>query len=290
MSRIAYVNGRYIAQRHACVNIEDRGYQFGDGIYEVIHVHGGRFVDTGIHLARFERSMREINLVQPMSMAALHLVLTEILRRNRVREGLVYMQVTRGVARRDHKFPAPSTRPAFVITAKHTGVYPRDIETWACSAITLPDLRWGRCDIKSVNLLPNVLARQQAREAGAYEAILIDAAGQVTEGAATSVWIVDQAGRLRTRQLDHHILPGCTRGALKTLLDENRIEFIEAGFGADALRDAAEVFLTSATSFVKPVVKLDSKLVGDGAPGPMTRRLFELFSRHVDGAAHNIHG
>ncbi len=290
MSRIAFVNGRYLAQRQAQVNIEDRGYQFGDGIYEVIHVHEGRFVDADLHLARFERSLGEIALPAPMQRQALLAVLGEVLRRNRVREGLVYMQVTRGVARRDHKFPRPATRPAFVVTAKHGGALPREVEGWACGAITAPDQRWARCDIKSVNLLPNVLARQKAAEAGAYEAILVDRQGQVTEGAATSVWIVDGAGRLRTRHLDQHILPGCTRGALKTLLDENRIEFAEEGFTEAELRAAREVFLTSATSFVKPVTKLDGALVNEGVPGPVTRRLFGIFTRHVDGATHNVQG
>ena len=287
MSRIAYVNGRYAAQREARVNIEDRGYQFGDGIYEAMHVHEGRLVDSEIHLARFERSLREISIAPPMPRPALLAVLGEVLRRNRVREGLIYMQVTRGVARRDHKFPRPSIKPAFVVTAKHGGAFPRDIDGWACGAITVPDQRWARCDIKSVNLLPNVLARQKAAEAGAYEAILIDGGGQVTEGAATSVWIVDDSGRLRTRHLDQHILPGCTRGALKTLLGENRIEFAEQAFSEAELREAREVFLTSATSFIKPVTKLDGAPVGDGAAGPVTRRLFGIFTRHVDGATHN---
>jgi D-alanine transaminase len=288
MSRIAYVNGSYVPQRQAQVSVEDRGYQFGDGIYEVIHVHEGRFVDRDSHLARFERSMREIALPPPMGRQALLAVLGEILRRNRVREGLVYMQVTRGVARRDHRFPRPGTRPAFVVTAKHGGAFPRDIEAWTCSAITLADQRWARCDIKSINLLPNVLARQKAAEAGAYEAILIDGAGRVTEGAAANVWIVDDAGRLRTRHLDEHILPGCTRLALKTLLGENRIDLAEQEFTEAELRGAREVFLTSATSFVKPVTRLDGAPVGDGRPGPVTRRLFGIFSNHADGAAHNI--
>jgi D-alanine transaminase len=287
MSRIAYVNGRYLAQREAGVNIEDRGYQFGDGIYEAMHVHEGRLVDTGIHLARFERSLREISIAPPMPRPALLAVLGEVLRRNRVREGLVYMQVTRGVARRDHKFPRPGIKSAFVVTAKHGGGFPRDIDAWACGAITVPDQRWARCDIKSVNLLPNVLARQKAAEAGAYEAIFVDNKGQVTEGAATSVWIIDASGQLRTRHLDQHILPGCTRGALQSLLDENRIEFSEQAFTEAELCAAREVFLTSATSFVKPVTKLNNMLVGDGKPGPGTRRLFEIFSQHVDGATHN---
>src|SRR3954464_11893308 len=204
MSRIAYVNGRYLDQREASVNIEDRGYQFGDGIYEVVHLHDGRFIDEHRHLDRLERSLREIRLPMPMSRAALRLVLEEVARRNRVTEGLLYMQVTRGVARRDHAFPAKPAPPARVVTVKRIPPYPADVDKWAAACITHPDLRWARRDIKSVNLLPNCLARQAAREQGAIEAILYDeATGLVTEGAATTFWIVDEHGAIRTRQLDH---------------------------------------------------------------------------------------
>ncbi|HYZ31694.1 MAG TPA: D-amino-acid transaminase [Crenalkalicoccus sp.] len=288
MSRIAYVNGRFVPQCDAAVNIEDRGYQFGDGIYEVMHVHAGRFVDGDRHLDRLERSLREIRLPSPMPRAALLAVVRELLRRNRISEGLVYMQVTRGVARRDHAFPARPVPPALVMTVRRIPPFPKSVESWAAAAITQPDLRWTRRDIKSVNLLPNVLARQAAREAGAIEAILVDeATGQVTEGAATTFWIVDEKGALRTRHLDHVILPGCTRAALIAELREAGIPYEERGFTLGEARAAREAFLTSATSFVKPIVKLDGRPVGDGQVGKVTRRLFELFARHVTGGIPN---
>ncbi len=286
MSRIAYVNGRYLDQRLAEVNVEDRGYQFGDGIYEVVHLHAGRFVDEARHLDRLERSLAEIRLAMPMSRSALRHVLAEVARRNRVTEGLLYMQVTRGVARRDHAFPARPVPPALVVTVKRIPPYPAEVDRWAGACITHPDLRWARRDIKSVNLLPNCLARQAAREQGAMEAILYDeASGEVTEGAATTIWIVDEAGTIRTRHLDQVVLPGCTRAALAAELREAGIGFEERGFTLAELGRAREAFLTSATSFVRPITRIDGAAVGDGAVGPVTRRLFDLFARHVRGNA-----
>ena len=288
MSRIAYVNGRYLPQSDAAVNIEDRGYQFGDGIYEVVHLHGGKYVDEERHLARLERSLREIKLPMPMSRAALSMVLREVARRNRVTEGLLYMQVTRGVAPRDHAFPKTPVPPALVVTIKRIPPYPVDVDKWAAACITLPDLRWARRDIKSVNLLPNCLARQAAREQGAIEAILYDeATGMVTEGAATTFWIVDADGAIRTRHLDQAILPGCTRGALMAELAELGVAFEERAFSLDDVKNAREAFITSATSFVKPITKIDGAPVGDGKVGPVVRRLFEIFARHVQGGLRN---
>ncbi|MDT7950083.1 MAG: D-amino-acid transaminase [Acetobacteraceae bacterium] len=287
MSRIAYVNGAYVPQREASVNVEDRGYQFADGVYEVVYVLGGRLVDEDLHLARLERSLREIRISMPMTRPALVNVLHEVSRQNRITEGLIYMQVTRGVARRDHAFPKAPVKPALVVTARRTPPYPRDIDAWATTAITQPDQRWARCDIKSVGLLANVLAKQAAREQGAAEALLIDADGLVTEGASTSAWIVGRDSVLRTRPLSHAILPGCTRAALVTLLAEEGIAFEERAFTADELRDASEVFITSATSFVRPITALDGVAVGSGAPGPVTRKLFALFARHAQGSLAN---
>ena len=281
MSRIAYVNGRYLPQREAAVNVEDRGFQFGDGVYEVIQVYAGRFVDDERHLARLERSLSEIAVTPPMGRAALRHVLLEVVRRNRVREGLVYMQVTRGVARRDFPFPAKTVPATLVITCRRTGAYPTDVNKWAITASTQPDLRWARCDIKSTGMLAQVLAKQAAKEAGAQEAILIDAAGRVTEGGSSTVWIVDGDGALRTRHLDNAILPGCTRGALLALIGEARLEAEESGFSQDELAAAREVFITSATGFVKPVVAIDGQPVGDGKVGPVTHRLFDLFAQHA---------
>jgi D-alanine transaminase len=282
------VNGRYLPQREAAVNVEDRGYQFGDGIYEVVHLYAGRYVDEDLHLARLERSLCEIQLPMPMSIAALKMVLREVARRNRVTEGLLYMQVTRGVARRDHAFPQKPVPPALVVTVKRIPPYPTDIDRWQASAITLPDLRWARRDIKSVNLLPNVLARQAAKEQGAIEAVLYDeATGQVTEGAATTFWIVDEHGAIRTRHLDHVILPGCTRSALLSELRELGLPYDERGFTLEEMRRAREAFITSATSFVKPITQIDGKPVGEGKVGPVVRQLFDIFARHVKGAAKN---
>jgi len=287
MSRIAYVNGRYLPQREAAVNIEDRGYQFADGVYEVVHLYEGRLIDEDRHLGRLERSLRELRLRQPMSRAALRHVLLELARRNRLHDGLLYMQITRGVARRDHAFPAKQVPPSVVATIRRIPPYPAGVEAWTAAAITWPDERWARCDIKTVALTPNVLARQAAREQGALEAILIDRSGMVTEGAATSFWLVDRAGVLRTRYLDHGILPGCTRDALIALMAENGIEFAERAFSRDELADAREAFITAATTFVRPIVRIDGRPVGDGAVGPVTRLLFDLFARHVKGGLRN---
>lgn len=287
MSRIAYVNGRYVPQRDAVVNVEDRGYQFADGIYEVIYLHAGRLIDEELHLDRLERSLRELRLSAPMSRAALRRVLVETALRNRLSEGLLYIQITRGVSRRDHAFPARTVPPALVVTARRTPPYPRDPDAWAASAITHPDLRWARCDIKTVGLTANVLAKQAAREQGAAEAILIDRDGMVTEGSSTTLWIVDAEGRLRTRHLDHAVLPGCTRGALIAELRADGIDFDERRFSEQDLRAAREAFITSATSFVRPIVRIDNKPVGEGTVGPLTRRLFDIFARHVTGGLRN---
>ena len=281
MSRIAYVNGRYVPQHEACVNVEDRGFQFADGVYEVIQIFAGRFIDAGRHLARLERSLGEISITPPMGRAALSRVLAEVVRRNRVREGLVYMQVTRGVARRDFAFPAHPVPATLVVTCRRTGKYPESAAKWAIKAVTYPDLRWARCDIKSTGMLAQVLAKQAAKAAGAQEAILIDSTGRVTEGGSSTVWIVDADGTLRTRHLDHAILPGCTRGALLALIEEAGLEAEESGFSEDELKAAREAFITSATGYVKPVTAVDGRPVGDGEVGPVTHRLFELFARHV---------
>jgi D-alanine transaminase len=283
MTRIAYVNGAYVRHREASVHIEDRGYQFADGIYEVIYVHDGRFIDADLHLDRLERSLRELRIEPPLARAPLLAVLTEVVRRSRRRNGLLYMQITRGVSKREHAFPPAGTRPSLVVTLHRAPDIPTTLEGWTTTAITLRDDRWARCDIKSTSLLPNVLARQAAREQGAQEAILTNACGMVTEGASTSVWIVDAAGTLRTRPLSNAVLPGCTRAALISELQKGAIEFEERAFSCDELRDAREIFLTSATSFVKPVLALDGVPVGDGTIGPVAKRLFALFARHVRG-------
>jgi len=276
LSMISYVNGAYRPLPHATVNIEDRGLQFGDGIYEVLYVHAGRPLDEALHLARLTRSLGEIAIAPPVSPAALSVIIREVLRRNRIATGLVYIQITRGTAKRDHAFPE-AARPSLIVTARHRPAPPADITAWAAAAITLPDQRWARCDIKSTNLLPNVLAKQAAKAAGAFEAIFYDGAGMVTEAAASSVWMVDDAGTLRTRRLGPEILPGCTRAALLEELGQRQMRVEETPFTLSALRAAQEIFITSATSFVKPITRLDDATVADGTPGPVARALLTAY-------------
>jgi D-alanine transaminase len=283
MSRIAYVNGRYTDLTHAMVHVEDRGFQFADGVYEVLYRHAGRLIDCALHMDRLDRSLRELRLTPPMGRAALLAVVEEVARRNRLESGLIYMQVTRGTAPRLHAFPAAGTRPSLVVTMRRAPPFPRSLDQWQGTAITRPDERWARCDIKSVSLLPNVLAREAAREAGAQEAILIDADGMVTEGASTSVFIVDADGCVRTRPLSHAILPGCTRSALIARMREAGLAIEERAFTVDDMLNAREIFLTAATSFVKPITRLDNHIVGDGQPGPVATRLFALLAKHVTG-------
>ncbi|WP_454286821.1 D-amino-acid transaminase [Rhizobium arsenicireducens] len=278
MPRIAYVNGRYLAHGDAGVHIEDRGYQFADGVYEVCEIRHGMIVDLSRHLDRLDRSLNEIRIPSPMSRAALVGVIREVARRNRVKNGLFYLQVTRGEARRDHVFPAPDTAPSIVITAKSTD--PTVIAAKNANglkAITVADNRWDRVDIKTVGLLPNVLARQAAKEAGAQEAIYVDARGMVTEGAATNVWIVDGDGNLVTRPAEQGILRGITRTTLKDVAQSLAIPVVEREFSRDEMLAAREVFITAATSICFPVVEIDGQTIGNGHPGTFSEKIRTAF-------------
>lgn len=281
MSRIAYVNGSYVPHKQASVHVEDRGYQFADGVYEVIAVRGGRFVDEEPHLDRLDRSLAEISIEAPMSRPALKIVMREMLRRNRVRDGILYLQVTRGVAPRDHAFPA-STRPAVVMTARRSKPRPA-MSRRGVSVITVPDIRWKRCDIKSVSLLPNILGKQAATEAGAYEALLVDEDGFITEGTSSNAWIVTKRGDLVTRKPDSAILNGVTRRAVVELARRQGLKFIERPFTLRQALAAREVFVTSTSSNVMPVVKIDDKIVGDGKPGPLSLKLLKLYVAYAAG-------
>jgi len=278
VARYAYVNGRYVDHREARVHIEDRGYQLADGVYEVVGVRDGRLIDEAPHLDRLDRSLKELRIGWPVARSTLSFVIRELMRRNRLRDGLVYMQVTRGVARRDHAFPTTAVKPALVLTTKNTKRL--DLDPGAGIAIkSHPDIRWERCDIKTVALLPNVLAKQAARESGAYEAWLVDGEGRVTEGASTNAWIVTPEGELITRQTDSGILAGITRQTLKKLAGNLQLKFVERAFTLAEAKRAREAFITSATSFVTPVVRIDGDSVGDGKPGPAARRLREEYIR-----------
>lgn len=278
MPRIAYVNGRYGPLADAAVHVEDRGFQFADAVYEVWAVLDGRLSDSEGHFERLERSLCELSIGQPMSRAALKRVLRETVRRNRLRDGLVYLQVTRGQARRDHAFPDPAPHPTVVITAKPLEFGQMDAKARAgVRVISQPDMRWGRCDIKTVGLLPNSLAKQAAKEAGAFEAWLIDRDGRVTEGASTNAWIVDAEGRLRTRDTSANILRGITRKTLIELAKDCQVEVLEQPFTLEEAIHAREAFITAASVFLTPVIAIDGHPVGDGRPGPLTLRLRDLY-------------
>lgn len=286
MSRIAYVNGRYVPHAEANVHIEDRGYQFADGVYEVCEVMDGRLVDEPRHLGRLWRSLSELKIRAPMSEAALKVVLRETVRRNRVRDGIVYLQVTRGVARRDHYFPAASVAPAVVVTSRSFDRAKNDVGAEAgVKVITVPENRWDRVDIKSVGLLPNVLAKQQAKEVGAKEAWFVDVDGFVTEGGSTNAWIVDARGVLITRPADKGILRGVTRTTLVDMARDLQIRVEERPFTVTEAKAAREAFMTAATALVTPIVAIDGEPVGDGRPGPLAlelRRRYHDFAHHAD--------
>lgn len=286
MSRIAYVNGRYLPHASAGIHIEDRGLQFADGVYEVCEVRAGRLVDFHLHMERLDRSLGELNIDSPMPRSALLVVMKETVRRNRVRDGLVYLQVTRGIARRDHGFPAPGTPPSVIVTARAGS--PAANEAKAASGvkvISVPDNRWERVDIKTTGLLPNVLAKQQAREAGAYEAWFVDGEGKVTEGASTNAWILTADGVLVTRPAETGILRGITRTVLLEVAASEGVKVEERGFTIAEALVAREAFITSASSVVMPVVAIDGSPIGNGHPGLVALKLRARFHDFAEAVA-----
>ena len=280
MSRIAYVAGQYLPHRQAAVHIEDRGYQFADGVYEVIAVTNGQLLDDQLHLARLHRSLDELRIPEPMSDAALQLVIREVIRRNGVDRGIIYLQVTRGRAPREHAFPK-TVKPVLVATARRTRPPDPRLGRDGIAVITIPDIRWQRCDIKSVSLLPNVLGKQQAREAGAYEAWQVDSEGRVTEGTSTNAWIVLKDGAVVTRAADHAILNGVTRLAVLDIMRGEGYRLVERPFTVAEAKAAREAFLTSTTAELLPVVRIDGEPVADGQPGPLSRKLREAYLAHA---------
>jgi len=279
MTRIIYVNGRYVPYADAAVHAEDRGFQFADAVYEVCEVSGGALIDEARHVERLWRSLSEIGIERPMSATALGLVMRQTIRRNRVRDGLVYLQVTRGEARRDFLFPdAGITPPTLVCLARR--IDPEKVAARAAAGIsvkTLPDNRWGRCDLKTVMLLPACLAKDAARQEGAAEAWFVDGQGLVTEGAASNAWIIDANGVVITRPLGANLLAGVTRATSMEALMRLQMKVEERPFTVAEAKAASEAFITSATGTVMPVVKIDGAPIGTGTPGPRTRLLRETF-------------
>ena len=285
MTRIIYVNGRYLPYSEAAIHPEDRGNQFADAVYEVCEVQEGRLIDETRHMARLDRSLRELGIPQPMTRAAWSRVLRETIRRNRVRHGLVYLQVSRGVARRDFYFPSADTLPTVICLARRLSASKSEaLAAKGISVISTPDIRWGRCDIKTVMLLPATMAKQKAKESGANDAWFVDEDGFVTEGGSANAWIVDREGCLITRALDKSILPGITRSVLLDLLKRENLTLVERPFTIEEAQGAREAFISSATSLVMPVVSIDGKPVGNGAPGLIAQQLRAQFHEAAERA------
>lgn len=283
MSRVVYVNGRFRPHRNAMVHVEDRGYQLADGVYEVCEVRDGRLVDQRRHTERLLRSLAELRIPLPLPLAALDVVLHETVRRNRVTDGLVYVQVTRGVARRDHGFPPAGTRPSLVVSARRTDREQNErLAAAGVAVVTLAETRWARVDIKSISLLPNVLAKQAAREQGAREAWFVDRDGYVTEGASSNAWIVTGAGAVVTRPVGPDILRGISREVVKDALAAEGLTFEERPFTVAEALQAREAFLTAASQIVMPVVRIDGRPIGGGRPGPVAAALRRSFHAHAE--------
>lgn len=280
MARIAYVNGRYGSIQEPAVAIEDRGYQFADGVYEVIKAVGGQPLDLDRHMARLKRSLGELDIDMPMSEAALLLVIQETVRRNRLKHAIIYVQVSRGVAPRNHLYPK-SARPVLVVTVRRAP-FPSDVELAnGCKVVSLPDNRWARCDIKSISLLPNTMAKQSAKLQGAREAMFVDSDGMVTECSSSNAYIVDRDGRLITRPLGEEILGGVTRSVLLEMARDHGIELIERAFSLAEAKAAREAFLTSTSSLVMPITQIDDQVIGNGMPGSVTQSLLESYQTKI---------
>jgi D-alanine transaminase len=282
VSRIVYVNGRYLPYAKAAVHVEDRGFQFADAVYEVCEVRQGRLVDEGRHMARLERSLAELGIERAMPAAALAHVMRETVRRNRVRNGLVYLQVTRGEGPREFAFP-PEGTPRTVVCVARSISHSRQ-EALAAEGIavkSMPDIRWRRSDIKTVMLLPACLAKDAARREGAREAWFVDSDGFVTEGASSNAWIVSREGAVITRAVTPSILAGVTRATVIDVLRGEGVSFLQRPFGIAESLAAAEAFITSATNTVMPVVRIDGTLIGDGRPGPITLRIRSKFHQYA---------
>ena len=286
MTRIVYVNGAYKRYAEAAIHAEDRGFQFADAVYEVIEVLGGRLVDATRHMARLDRSLRELKIAAPMSQQALLQVIGEVVRRNRVSDGIVYMQVTRGAGPRDFSLPGADILPTLVVLARaQRRGWADELAETGIAVKTMPDNRWGRCDIKTVMLLPAVLAKDAARRDGAREVWFVDSQGAITEGASSNAWIVTAEGVLVTRKLDSNILPGITRAGVADVAASERLKVEERPFSVKEALQAREAFLTSATNTVMPVVAINGQQIGEGRPGPIAQRLRSRFHQVAEISA-----
>lgn len=288
MPRVAYVNGRYVPHDEASVHIEDRGFQFADGVYEVVTIVGGKMADEEGHLTRLARSLKELSIPWPVKPATLRMIMREMVRRNRATNALLYIQITRGVAPRDFRFPV-NPAPTLVLTCRRTAFQPRKLLENGIAIVTMPDIRWLRRDIKSVSLLPQVLGKQRAHLAGAYEGWQVDGDGFVTEGCSSNAWIVTADGTLVTREPSNALLNGITRLSILDCARAMNIPFQERPFTVAEALVAREAFISSASTFALPVTRVDGHIIGDGRPGPLCLRLRQAYMDHI-GAADPLGG
>lgn len=278
--RTVYVNGEFVPENEAKISVFDRGFTFADAIYEVTAVLRGKLVDIDLHLARLRRSLRELALELPLSdeeLLALHRALIE---HNQLQEGLIYLQVSRGVEDRNFHFPAAGTPPTLVMYTQTKQVIDNAQAQHGIRVITLPDLRWGRCDIKTTQLLYACMAKEQAKAQGADDAWLLKD-GYITEGTSNNAFIVTAAGAVVTRDLSRALLPGTTRSVINALLSEHQLHLEERPWTQAEAEQASEAFITSSTSFVWPVVAINGQPIGNGKPGALTQRLRQLYLDHA---------
>ena len=281
MPKIAYVNGAFVPHLAAKVAMEDRGYQFGDAIYEYTTFYNRRFNDIDLHLARLQRSLAQIEIPMPKSTQALKMIIQDLVARNGYMDGGIYLQVTRGVARRDHPFPAADTKPSLTIAIYKSKLPADEYYHDGISVVTHPDIRWRRPDIKSTSLLGNVLAKQASVRAGAREAWLFDEQNMITECSHSNCHIIDMEGRLVTHPANHRILGGVMRSVVLRLARENGVEVVERPFSIEEAYGAAEAFNTSCTANVLPVTKIDGRTISQGVPGPITQKLLRAILDHI---------
>lgn len=281
MSQICYINGKYVHQRYASIGIYDRGYNFADGVYEVIALHKGSLIDMQPHIERLFRSLSELKMASPVSRKSLELIVRELIRRNRTKSGAVYIQVTRGIARRDHPFPHGAV-PSLLVSMLRAKLPSPKMLPKSTAVITQPDIRWKRCDIKSISLLPNVLAKQAAVDANAVETWLINEDNIVTEGSATNAFIVDQNNIVRTHPANNYILGGITRDNVLALARKEGISVEERPFTLDEAFKAKEAFITSTTKAVMPVTSIDGRAIADGKAGEVTMQLMYFYNQYIE--------
>lgn len=279
MSRIAYVNGRFVAQKNASVAMEDRGYQFGDGVYEVVAFYYGQMLDAALHLDRLERSLAKMDIPMPMSRSSLELKITQLLAQNSQRHGLVYIQVTRGVAMRNHVYKNDIV-PVLTMSCLPASVPDDTVVRKGASVILAEDIRWARCDIKTTALLANSMLRMQSYHKKARETWLVRD-DVITEGSSTNAYIVTSENHIKTHPANHHILAGITRDVVLNLARSSGIDVDETAFTPHEALAAKEAFLTSASSHIQPVVRIDEARIGDANAGAITLRLMKLYKAHV---------